>query len=196
MTPPMPPPIWYPSGFLDSIYISSGVVLVSVYPGAGCDTLLYITSGTYVKIFEGFNGTYLFNTPSGVIFSEDNLEWNKVATSADYLAQIDTSQTTILFRNFTNTTTRVYSQVTPESPTGWVWDTTLSGTTTADVLSDADAIVSSILPTLVGNSKSNVYPRVQRNTERTKPISIFTKSDTGIPQVTPNIAQITDLEAL
>lgn len=195
---PLPPPLPVDSGYRDAIarMVSSGVVFLGAYPGSGTETFLYIISGIYVRIFEGFNATYLFNTPSGVIRSSDFFDWTSVNSSASSITQIDYTQTTVIFKNLANASAQVYTQKVPEVRSKWTLDTTLSGMTVADSAGEPDALVSNGLPIIVGNSRANVYPRVVRSDQHVKPIDTFVKSDAGIPQTTPDIAQITDFEAV
>ncbi len=175
---------------------ASGVVFLGDYTGDSVETFLYINSGVYVKIFEGYNGTYLYNTPSGVIRSADFIDWVTVAGSASSITQVDYTQTTVIFKNAANATAEVYSQRVPETSGKWKLETVLSGVTITDSAGEPDALVSNGLPIIAGNSRSNTFPRVFRADNKSQPISPFSKSDTGLPQTYPEIAAITDFEAV
>jgi hypothetical protein len=202
MIPPtyFPPPIPFPSGYADAILQDtvSGVAFLSIYSSGICNTELFIISGVFIKIFEGYNGIYLYNTPSGVLFSTDLYSWSAAANWASSITQIDSGQITVLFQNNSSSaSSKVYTQLTTtETASGWTLATTLSGTIVSDSAGQPDQIVSTGLPTLAGNNRINTFPRVQRNESTTLPIGIFSDSDAGIPQVSPTIVQITDLEAI
>lgn len=193
----LPPIFLLPSGLVvpSGITNPSGIFLFNIF-GSTCNTVLILSGTGYPRIFEGINGIYFYSNPSGVLFSADDYEWLKVASYASSITQLEESNTTVIFQNNSSAKKSIVSsQKIPETTGGWKVECTLSGTLVADSAGSPDGIISFRLPVLTGNSLSNVFSRIQRSENTVSPIS-FARSDTGIPQVAPTIAQITDLEAV
>jgi hypothetical protein len=193
MTQPLPvltpvPSGWYyppPSGVQPGTYFFETV-------GSDCIFLQTISGVGNGHIFEGINGIYLFGLSNGLLFADNAVDFTPISSYASSVTQMDSTGLTVIFKNTTGLKSYVYSQKIPETYNGWNLETTISGTMVSDSAGEPDEIISVNLPTLVGNSRSNTYPRVQRITSKTTPLGAFAKSDTGIPIN----AQITDLEAV
>lgn len=192
----------YPSGLVppdgmfgnSPVFIFSGSYVFNVFPDD--PIVMQVYSGGLIRIFEGYNGTYLMDTYSGVVFTDGGDVWRTITNYAASLTQLETNHITVLFKQITSSTVQVYTQIVPETTSGWVLQTTISGTTISDSAGQPDQLVSSNLPILVGNSRVSTSSRIWRNDNLNIPLGVFSDSDTGIPQVTPTIARITELDAI
>ena len=191
--PTFPPLTPIPSGLIIPLYsgIKPGIYLFETV-STDCIFLQSFFGAGFGKLFEGYNGLYLMGVPSGLMFSQNSVDFQPINSYASSITQIDDTHITVVFKNILGTKVQVETQSVPEHYGGWTVETIISGTVIADSAGESDAINSNTLPLLTGNAKSNTLPRIQRNIVRNHPLGNFTESDAGIPAT----AQITDLEAV
>lgn len=185
-----------PSGFLQTADMS----VFSGYPffQIGLDSeFITMISGNYssnIRIFE--TSTDLFVHRLGSL-----LQWDGgvkfVLAGPDCAVISETSDKFLIsawndsFRHLAHI--KSASHIT-STVSGWIDEGVLSGFTARDSVSDNTYFRE--VPTLIGSTLANTYPRIVRNDLNFRPFGDFTRSDAGITQISPEIAQITDIEAV
>jgi|WetSurMetagenome_2_1015567.scaffolds.fasta_scaffold01074_7 hypothetical protein len=188
-----------PSGLFPPVLTSgtlfSGYPFFSVDPGDAY--LITLISGDYNttgRIFESPTDLFVYRLGS-ILMWDGSTDFNRVGSDCAALCET-ASGILIAAANDVYRKTSTISTAQHDSPivSGWRQETILSGYLTRDSMSDDNYFRD--VPTLFGNYFANSFPRIVRNDSNGRPLGSVSKSDAGITQITPNIAQITDIEAV
>lgn len=180
-----------------TLFPPSGVVLFSGYPFFDIiddSYLLTLISGNYgssVKIFETNTELFVYRLGSLLRYNGD---FTYAGMDCSNICETSSGLLVAAMNDSYRRLTRINSAVHTDVTLIFSSETVLSGFVSRAMISDNTYSVE--LPTLVGNGFESTYPRISRNDLNSKPIGDFTKSDVGIPQVTPDISIITVLEAV
>lgn len=174
--------------------VLSGYPFFAIYTDSQYITSVSGSYGSTGKIFE--TNTDLFLYRLGGILRLTDLD-TFVYTAPDVSTMAETSEGILV--TVTNDPYTLKARVKTaihNAPfvSGWLNESLLSGYKARASVSDNTYIRE--VPTLVGNNLANTFPRIVRNDINLQPVGLFSKSDAGIPQVTPAIGQITVLEAV
>ncbi len=183
--------------------LESGLLPIQygLYLFAGAESMIAHTgySSSRARVY-GNNNAYIYNLSTALLKYRNGQLITVYDGMARSMVQVEPKITTLgsgtniitLISTPDGVNTVVYHQQEEESIGGWVRSTMIPTISAEDMVGDdGDRFLS--IPILIGNVTVNNYSRIVRN-EDVYPFNIFTDSDAGIPQITPDIAQITDLE--